>query len=175
MEDKSKKQVYMYEKADYLLMKQRLTMDWIKYLSLEPDIENIYTDEEKVQKAVNDQEKADVLSQHFTRVFIKEPDRGIPTANKKDVPALQHLEITKGKIRKVIQKFKRQKSPSPDVLHPRVIKEMMEELFQPQRILFKSSFQEGNIPEDWRIVQHISQLSIRRKVEVNQETTGRPV
>ncbi|KAG7153996.1 putative Endonuclease-reverse transcriptase-containing protein 11, partial [Homarus americanus] len=40
MEDKSKKQVYMYEKADYLLMKQRLTMDWIQYLSLEPDIES---------------------------------------------------------------------------------------------------------------------------------------
>ncbi|KAG7161598.1 putative Endonuclease-reverse transcriptase-containing protein 12 [Homarus americanus] len=40
MEDKSKKQVYMYEKADYLLMKQWLTMDWIQYLSLEPDIES---------------------------------------------------------------------------------------------------------------------------------------
>ncbi|KAG7165925.1 hypothetical protein Hamer_G011833 [Homarus americanus] len=40
MEDKSKKQVDMYEKADYLLMKQRLTMDWIQYLSLEPDIES---------------------------------------------------------------------------------------------------------------------------------------
>ncbi|KAG7165863.1 putative PHD-finger-containing protein 5, partial [Homarus americanus] len=32
----------------------------------------------------NDQEKADVLSEQFSRVFIKEPDRGIPTANKKD-------------------------------------------------------------------------------------------
>ncbi|KAG7157469.1 hypothetical protein Hamer_G005912 [Homarus americanus] len=61
MEDKSKKQVYMYEKADYLLMKQRLTMEWIQYLSLEPDIEILYKDEEKLQKTVNDQEKADVL------------------------------------------------------------------------------------------------------------------
>ncbi|XP_042227379.1 uncharacterized protein LOC121869880 [Homarus americanus] len=42
-------------------------------------------------------------------------------------------------------------SPGPDGLHPRVIKEMMEELLQPLRILFESSFQEGNIPEDWHI------------------------
>ncbi|KAG7178057.1 putative Endonuclease-reverse transcriptase-containing protein 8, partial [Homarus americanus] len=114
-------------------------------------IADLYKDEEKVQKTVNDQEKADVLSEQFSQVFIKEPDRGIPTANKKEVPALQHLEITEGKIRKVIQKLKRQKSPSPDGLHPRVIKEMMEELFQPLRVLFESSFREGNIPEDWRI------------------------
>ncbi|KAG7173309.1 putative Endonuclease-reverse transcriptase-containing protein 10, partial [Homarus americanus] len=186
MKDKSKKQVYMYEKADYLLMKQRLTMDRIQYLSLKPDIESKWNkfkrkfqavidecvpkkvirglrvsrkrtneklpmnrklwakvkkkqrlwerlkimktkfneractremyletekeyrrlnnqarwetrnilkrkekeiaknDEEKVQKTVNDQEKADVLSEQFSRVFIKEPDGGIPTANKKD-------------------------------------------------------------------------------------------
>ncbi|KAG7163715.1 hypothetical protein Hamer_G002947 [Homarus americanus] len=100
-------------------------------------IADLYKDEEKVQKTVNDQEKADVLSEQFSRVFIMEPDRGIPTANKKDVPALEHLEITEGKIRKVIQKLKRHKSPGPDGLHPRVIKEMMEELFQPLRILTK--------------------------------------
>ncbi|KAG7172219.1 hypothetical protein Hamer_G009566, partial [Homarus americanus] len=111
-------------------------------------IADLCKDEEKLQKTVNDQEKADVLSEQFSRVFIKEPDRGIPTANKKDVPALQHLEITEGKIRKVIKKLKRQKSPGPDGLYPRVIKEMMEELLQPLRILFESSFQEGNIPED---------------------------
>ncbi|KAG7170129.1 putative Endonuclease-reverse transcriptase-containing protein 9, partial [Homarus americanus] len=55
MGDKSKKQVYMYEKADYLLKKQRLTMEWIQYLSLEPDIESKWNKFKRKFQAVIDE------------------------------------------------------------------------------------------------------------------------
>ncbi|KAG7170761.1 hypothetical protein Hamer_G021696, partial [Homarus americanus] len=58
--------------------------DIIEQNLLNKEGRDLSKDEEKVQKTVNDQEKADVHSEQFSRVFIKEPDRGIPTANKKD-------------------------------------------------------------------------------------------
>ncbi|KAG7174761.1 Hsp90 co-chaperone Cdc37-like, partial [Homarus americanus] len=58
--------------------------DIIEQNLLNKEGRDLYKDEEKVQKTVNDQEKADVLSEQFSRVFTKEPDRGTPTANKKD-------------------------------------------------------------------------------------------
>ena len=38
--DNSKRQVYMYEKADYNLMKQRLKIDWAQYLTQDLNTEN---------------------------------------------------------------------------------------------------------------------------------------
>ncbi|KAG7155492.1 hypothetical protein Hamer_G024702, partial [Homarus americanus] len=43
------------KKADYLLMKQRLTMDWIQYLSLEPDIESKWNKFKRKFQAVIDE------------------------------------------------------------------------------------------------------------------------
>lgn len=36
-------------------------------------------------------------------------------------------------------------------MHPRVIKEVTEELVEPLRIIFEISLQEGEMPEDWKI------------------------
>ncbi|KAG7162776.1 hypothetical protein Hamer_G018302, partial [Homarus americanus] len=74
--------------------------DIIEQNLLNKEGRDLYKDEEKVQKTVNDQEKADVLSEQFSRVFIKEPDRGIPTANKKDVVNVETVEKFEAKLDK---------------------------------------------------------------------------
>ena len=40
VEDKSKRQIYMNEKMDYQLMKKRLDIDWMHYLSQDADTEH---------------------------------------------------------------------------------------------------------------------------------------
>ena len=42
------------------------------------------------------------------------------------------------------------KSPGPDELHPRVIKELAEELSGPLSIIFAESWKTGEVPDDWR-------------------------
>ena len=38
----------------------------------------------------------------------------------------------------------------PDELHPRVIKELAEELSEPLSIIFAESWKTGEVPDDWR-------------------------
>ncbi|KAG7160874.1 putative PHD-finger-containing protein 4, partial [Homarus americanus] len=87
---------YRYERitAEYNLQ----GYDIIEQNLLNKEGRDLYKDEEKVQKTVNDQEKADVLSEQFSRVFIKEPERGIPTANKKD---MREDDTTRGNTKKI--------------------------------------------------------------------------
>lgn len=116
-------------------------------------IPELYVDADKRAKTVSDKEKVEVLAEKFSDVFIKEPDGEIPRGKREDVPVtiLRKLVITKEKIRKIIKKLKRNKSPGPDHLHPRIIKEVMEEILEPFQILFDFSFAMRQLPQDWVI------------------------
>ncbi len=120
-------------------------------------IGDLYVDVGKAIKATSDQEKANILSEQFATVFVKEPEGSTPSAITREVPSMNHIEITHDKIRKVIQKLKKNKSPGPDGIHPRVIKELMETLLEPLRIIYTSSLEEGVVPEDWKIA-HITAI-----------------
>ena len=114
-------------------------------------IGDLYRDNEKTEKDTGNKEKANLLSEQFSGVFIEEPEGESPPATPRYVPRLDNINITKGKIRKVLQRLKIDKSPGPDGIHPRVIKELREELLEPLSILFTSSLQEGVVPDDWKI------------------------
>lgn len=90
-------------------------------------------------------------------VFDTEPEGELPSTESNEIPSLTHTEVTDEMIRKVLQKLKRNKSPGPDGVHPRVIKEVIEELLAPLRIIFNSSLEEGIVPEDWKIA-HITPI-----------------
>ena len=42
------------------------------------------------------------------------------------------------------------KSPGPDELHPRMLKELAEEISEPLAIIFEKSYRTGEVPIDWR-------------------------
>ena len=42
------------------------------------------------------------------------------------------------------------KSPGPDELHPRVLKELAGEISEPLAIIFEKSWRTGEVPMDWR-------------------------
>lgn len=45
------------------------------------------------------------------------------------------------------------KSPGPDGLHPRVLKELANELAEPLALVFQKSLNEGILPSDWKEAQ----------------------
>ncbi|KAF7249418.1 RNA-directed DNA polymerase from mobile element jockey [Varanus komodoensis] len=65
------------------------------------------------------------------------------------------LEVRDGRIdRQMVKEYldgiNTFKSPGPSELHPRVIKELEEELSEPLAIIFDKSWKTGEVPDDWR-------------------------
>lgn len=66
---------------------------------------NLYKDERKQSMAETDYDKANVLNEYFSNVFITEPDDKIPKPNNRDTPFILFLFY----IRNVINKLNRNK------------------------------------------------------------------
>jgi hypothetical protein len=56
----------------------------------------------------------------------------------------------KEKVKKKLDKLKISKSPGPDGIHPRVLKEVSMSLCTPLSIIFETSNKTGLLPEDWK-------------------------
>ena len=57
--------------------------------------------------------------------------------------------MTWEKIKKKILQFKISKAPGPDGLHPRLLKELAQQISQPLETIFQLSLKEGKVPTDW--------------------------
>ena len=103
----------------------------------------------------NDEEQiCCILNTFFASVFTVEDLRDIPS-----VPAvelhnnvvLSNISITESDVLKCIDKLKVNKSPGPDTISPRVLKEAKCELVKPLTLLFNTSMQSGSMPDDWKL------------------------
>ncbi|KAK4315458.1 hypothetical protein Pmani_013373 [Petrolisthes manimaculis] len=61
------------------------------------------------------------------------------------------MDVDRNSIIKALRKLKRDKSPGPNGLHPRVIKEVAEELVEPLWMIFNRSLRDGQVPREWKI------------------------
>ena len=137
-----------------------------------PGIPDLYTDSNKTTKTNSDKEKAEVLAKHFCEVFTDEPIGDIPHISPKNVQTMPAVEFSITKIKKVIRKLKVNKSPGPDKIHPRFLKEGAEQLAEPLKIIFEFSFNSGQIPEDWSLANI---TAIFKKGNKNEPGNYRPV
>ena len=72
-----------------------------------------------------DEEKANVLCDYFTEVFTEEDIANIPDAQlHEELPPLQDINFTVDDVEKALMKLKVGKSPGPDQLHPRMLREL---------------------------------------------------
>jgi len=103
-------------------------------------------------EAVTDQEKADALNCFFASVFTCEPDGPFEemTYNKGIKYPMDDIEITVEEVKEKLDKLKVNKSPGPDMLHPRVLYELREEIVYPLVKIFNLSIKSKEIPSDWR-------------------------
>ena len=104
----------------------------------------------KPKYTANDGEKAHRFNQFFASVFNTETndrEREIPSRTKEK---LKEITIGKELVKKKLLALKIGKSPGPDGLHPRVLKELSEVIDVPLTEIFNASLEFGQLPEDWR-------------------------
>jgi len=118
-------------------------------------------------------EKADTLNQFFCSVFTREETGRMPRMEAKYYgPNLEDITITPEGILKKLKKLKKDKSPGPDGLHPKILAEVAEAVARPLAILFRKSLDEGRLAEEWRLA-HIT--AIHKKGPKNEPGNFRPI
>ena len=61
--------------------------------------------------------------------------------------------VTKEEVLEIIWKFKNHKSPGPDSIGPRLLKEVINEIIDPLVYLFNLSFSTGLVPESLKLAK----------------------
>jgi hypothetical protein len=97
-----------------------------------------------------DADKADVLNVFFSSVFTKESDGELPSFERRTDANLSFITVSVEQMSKALQKLKVDKSPGPDQIHPKILKELCNELAYPFKVLFDKTMIEGKIPKDWK-------------------------
>ena len=78
----------------------------------------------------------------------------------------------KRKITKMLLQLKIDKSPGPDELHPRILKELATEITKPLSIIFKQSISLMTVPKEWR---NTTFTAIFKKGDNSMPGNNRPV
>ena len=144
-----------FEKNIALNVKENPKAAWAyiksKYKAKE-GIQNLATDQNDPNSPLTktDQENANILSEYFSSVFVREPPGAVPNLDKKtenDIPA---LIITEKMVMKKLMKLKTNKSPGIDEMHPKMLKELKSEICKPLTIIFNKSLESNKLPLIWK-------------------------
>ncbi|XP_073532607.1 uncharacterized protein C10orf67 homolog, mitochondrial isoform X1 [Phyllobates terribilis] len=105
----------------------------------------------KAKLAEKDEEKENVTS-----TDLHCPFKGIEESK---------LSVNRKIVREYLANINEFKSPGPDELHPRVLKEIGEEILEPLSIIFENSWRTGEVPEDWRRANVVPIFKKGKKVD----------
>jgi hypothetical protein len=101
--------------------------------------------------AVEDKDMAAELNRFFASVFTKEDLTNVPVKQRETNATLNTVTITEGKIREKIRNLKHDSAAGPDNIHPRLLKELENEILIPLKLIYERSLNENVIPLDWKI------------------------
>ena len=96
-------------------------------------------------------DKANILNMQFQSVFTRDnPDaQDIPMMSS-PFATIDDIQITRAGIKRMLDQLKIHKAPGPDGITPRVMKELSEPVASILTIIFKKSYESGEIPDDWK-------------------------
>ncbi|BHF77028.1 hypothetical protein SprV_0502013000 [Sparganum proliferum] len=97
-----------------------------------------------------DDEKAEHLSRFFQSVFTRDVAVPADHYNVDDVPTIDSVVLTKAIVQQELLKLKEAKSPGPDEIPAKLLKELATELAEPLCLLFQASLDEGRLPPEWK-------------------------
>ena len=98
-------------------------------------------------------DKANVLNDFFSSVFVNEGDSPPPSFNINFNTILKNISITTKDMEKQLKSLKINKSPGPDGMHPRFLAECAQAISYPLKILFDATMASGKIPSKWKIAE----------------------
>ena len=101
----------------------------------------------------DDTRKAEIFNNYFMSVFKNENVDSVPNLPQKMLitEPLNNIEITRGMVEDKLLKLKVDKSPGPDGLHPRILKELGQVISYPLKIIFSKSLEEAHVPTTWKL------------------------
>ena len=101
--------------------------------------------------AITSEEKAEVLNNFFSKVFTEEDTSDIPEVDPKfNGEPLTSITVQEEEIRRRLEALNCSKSPGPDGLHPRVLKELATPLCTVFKMMFQRSIDTGVLPAKWK-------------------------
>ena len=117
------------------------------------NIPDLLIDEEDPERGVasDDKDKADVLADFYSSVFTNEPPGPVPEPRAQDVNSTLETSIfSENRIKKKLSALNTSKSPGPDMLHSRVLKEIAPAIVKPLQWIFSSTMHSGKLPSIWK-------------------------
>ena len=106
-------------------------------------------------------------------MFTKEQDDEMPYfEERKYDKIISSIEITEDIVIKKLKKIKINKSPGPDKIHPRVLREISQAICKPLQIIFQTSINTRKLPDEWK---HAQVTAIFKKGAKTKPQNYRPV
>ncbi|BHF85998.1 hypothetical protein SprV_ctg1102917600 [Sparganum proliferum] len=100
-------------------------------------------------------DKAAYFSQFFQSVYKNEARFLPPSTEELPTQSVSHILFSEGIVRRELEALNESKSPGPDEIPPKLLKELASELSVPLSMLFQTSFDTGTLPIDWKLA-HIT-------------------
>ena len=91
----------------------------------------------------------------------------IPAGERSNNEFIRNISIEENQVKCLLNNLNPNKSPGPDKLYPRVLKELSEELAGPLTVLFNKSMVEGKLPKDWKLAEIAAILKKGNKCSTN--------
>ena len=113
-------------------------------------ISDLYKNEGKTELTETDTEKANVLGEFFSSVFTEDPQDSLPDIQPKDIPEENTINISIEIVRKKLESLNVSKSPGPDEIGARILKELSDTLAKPVFMIFENSLKTGSVPCEWK-------------------------
>ena len=101
----------------------------------------------------NDVDMANTLNDYFSSVFTTESVQGslpIPAPQSQGT-TLPDVAMTEKEILSAMNSMNVNKTPGPDKISPRLLKEARNELVKPLTILFNKTLLAGKVPHEWKL------------------------